>query len=67
MKILRDRKARNLYLIQKWYIEKVLYMFNIQNAESISTTLAAHFRLCLLYFHNQMMRVIICHEFYILM
>ncbi|KAG8474935.1 hypothetical protein CXB51_031652 [Gossypium anomalum] len=36
MEILRERKVSKLYLIQKGYIEKVLYRFNIQRAKPCS-------------------------------
>ncbi|KAG8481466.1 hypothetical protein CXB51_026218 [Gossypium anomalum] len=45
MEILSDRKTSKLYQSQKGYIEKVLCRFNMQSAKSVSTLLAAHFRL----------------------
>ena len=45
MEIMRDRVVGKLSLSQKGYIEKVLRMFNMQNAKPIITPLAAHFRL----------------------
>lgn len=40
-----DKKAANLYLLQKKYVEKVLERFGMKNYKPVSTPLAAHFRL----------------------
>ncbi|KAL6347578.1 hypothetical protein AAG906_026104 [Vitis piasezkii] len=45
MEILRDRKANKLYLSQKGYIKKVIHKFNMQNDKTVSSPLAAHFKL----------------------
>jgi hypothetical protein len=45
MRIIRDRKNRNLTLSQGEYIEKVLERFRMQNAKPISTPLSCHFKL----------------------
>ena len=45
MKISRDRMKKTLKLSQEEYIEKVLERFVMQNAKSVSTPLASHFRL----------------------
>lgn len=45
MKILRDRKAKKLWLSQEKYIEKVLQRFNMDKAKVVSTPLASHFKL----------------------
>ena len=45
MEILRDRATGRLSLSHKGYIEKVLCRFNMQNANLVTTPLAAHFRL----------------------
>ena len=45
MDILKDRQVGKLYLSQKWYIEKVLHRFNMQNVKPVNAPLAAHFRL----------------------
>lgn len=45
MRIIRDRKNKNLWLSQERYIEKVLYMFNMKDVKPIRTSLASHFKL----------------------
>jgi len=45
MRITRDRKNRKLTLSQSEYIEKVLKIFNMQNAKPVSIPLANHFKL----------------------
>ena len=45
MRIIRDRKKKRLWLSQEKYIEKVLNRFNMKDAKSVSTPLAAHFKL----------------------
>jgi hypothetical protein len=45
MEIIRERHAGKLYLSQQGYIEKVLRRFNMHGAKTVSTPLAAHFRL----------------------
>ena len=45
MEILRDRKASKLYVSQKGYIKKVIHKFNMQNDKTVSSPLAAHFKL----------------------
>ena len=45
MEIHRDRKVGTLFLSQKTYIEKLLERFGMQDANSVSTPLAAHFKL----------------------
>ena len=44
MEILKHKQENELYLSKKWYIEKVLHRFNMENAKSVSTPLVAHFR-----------------------
>jgi hypothetical protein len=45
MKIHWQRKAGNLYLSPKIYIEKIIERFGMQNSKPVSTPLVAHFRL----------------------
>ena len=45
MEIHRDRQAGKLFLSQKNYIKKILDRFNMSNCKSVSTPLAAHFKL----------------------
>jgi hypothetical protein len=45
MEIIRDRKARKLYLSQRGYIQKVLRRFNMSEAKSVNTPFAPHFKL----------------------
>lgn len=45
MQIVRDRKARKLWLSQEAYIKKVLQRFNMEKAKPVSTPLALHFKL----------------------
>jgi hypothetical protein len=45
MEIRRDRDAKRLWLSPADYVTKVLERFSIENAKSMSTTLANHFRL----------------------
>ena len=45
MQILRDRKARKLWLSQEQYVEQVLERFNMKNTKSVSTPLANNFKL----------------------
>ena len=45
MKIVRDRKARKLFLSQEEYVERVVKRFNMEKAKSVSTPLANHFKL----------------------
>ncbi|KAK3026864.1 hypothetical protein RJ639_041991 [Escallonia herrerae] len=45
MEIHRDRKAGKLWVTQKNYVEKILEMFSMLNAKSVSTPLGAHFQL----------------------
>lgn len=45
MEIVRDRKAKRLWLSQEKYIEQVLERFNMKNARPVNTPLAAHFKL----------------------
>jgi len=45
MEIIRERHVEKLYLSQKGYINKVLRRFNMHEAKTVSTPLAAHFRL----------------------
>ncbi|WVZ89766.1 hypothetical protein U9M48_036131 [Paspalum notatum var. saurae] len=47
MEITRERHVGKLYLSQKGYIKKVLRRFNMHEAKSVSTPLAAYFRLSL--------------------
>ena len=43
--IIRDRKARKLYLSQRGYIQKVLSRFNMSEAKSVNTPFPPHFKL----------------------
>lgn len=45
MRIIRDRKARRLWLSQEAYVHKVLQRFNMEKAKPVSTPLAMHFKL----------------------
>ncbi|GJZ76955.1 retrovirus-related pol polyprotein from transposon TNT 1-94 [Tanacetum coccineum] len=45
MRILRDRKAKKLWLSQEMYIEKVLERFRMHKAKSVGTSLAENFKL----------------------
>ena len=45
MQILRDQKARKLWLSQEQYVGQVLERFNMKNAKTIGTLLANHFKL----------------------
>ena len=45
MKILRDRKAKKLWISQEKYIERVLERFNMKHAKPVSTPLGSHFKL----------------------
>ncbi|KAJ9566010.1 hypothetical protein OSB04_001976 [Centaurea solstitialis] len=45
MEIVRDRKARKLYLSQEGYVQKVLHHFGMSEAKSVNTPFAPHFRL----------------------
>ena len=45
MEIMRDRAKGILYLSQKRCIEKVLRRFSMDDAKSVSTPLASHFKL----------------------
>uniref|UniRef100_A0A2N9IAG3 CCHC-type domain-containing protein n=1 Tax=Fagus sylvatica TaxID=28930 RepID=A0A2N9IAG3_FAGSY len=45
MQILRDRKAKKLWLSQEKYVERVLERFNMKYAKPISTPLGGHFKL----------------------
>jgi len=45
LEIHRDRKAGKLYLSQRKYLEKILDRLNMSNCKSVSTPLAAHFKL----------------------
>ena len=45
MQILRDKKAKKLWLSQEKYIERVLERFNMKHAKLVSTPLGAHFKL----------------------
>ncbi|KAJ9560945.1 LOW QUALITY PROTEIN: hypothetical protein OSB04_006105 [Centaurea solstitialis] len=45
MEIVRDRKARKLYLSQEGYVQKVLRCFGMSEAKSVNTPFAPHFRL----------------------
>lgn len=45
MEIHRDRQAGKLFLSQKNYIQKILCRFNMDSCKSVSTPLAAHFKL----------------------
>jgi len=44
MAIRRDKEARNLYLSQKNYFERVIERFGMQDAKPVSTLLANHFK-----------------------
>ena len=45
MEIIRDRGSSRLWLSQENYIFKVLERFNMEEARSITTPLAGHFKL----------------------
>ena len=45
MEILRDRKARQLWLSRERYIERMLKRFNMKNSKLVSTPLVGHFKL----------------------
>ena len=45
MEIHRDQSVGKLYLSQKRYIEKLLEHFGMLDEKSVSTPLAAHFKL----------------------
>uniref|UniRef100_A0A2N9IRB9 Integrase catalytic domain-containing protein n=1 Tax=Fagus sylvatica TaxID=28930 RepID=A0A2N9IRB9_FAGSY len=45
MQILRDRKAKKLWLSQEKYVERVLERFNMKHAKLVSTPLGGHFKL----------------------
>ena len=45
MKIIRERSVGKLFLSQQIYIEKVLQRFNMNNAKSVTVSLAIHFKL----------------------
>jgi hypothetical protein len=45
MKIVRDRKARKLFLSQEEYVERVIKRFNMENAKPVGTPLANHLKL----------------------
>ncbi|KAJ9567521.1 hypothetical protein OSB04_003487 [Centaurea solstitialis] len=45
MEIVRDRKARKLYLSQEGYVQKVLRRFGMSEAKSVNTPFAPHFKL----------------------
>ena len=45
MQILRDRKAKKLWLSQEKYIEWSFERFNMKHAKPISTHLSSHFKL----------------------
>lgn len=45
LKIVRDTKAKKLWLSQESYIEQVLERFNMKEAKPVSTPLANHFKL----------------------
>jgi len=45
MEIRRDRQVGKLFLSQQRYIDKVLDRFNMNDCKSVSTPLAAHFKL----------------------
>ena len=45
MEIVRDRKKGRLCLMQRQYLEKVVAKFGMENAKSVSSPLASHFKL----------------------
>jgi hypothetical protein len=45
MQILRDKKAKKLWLSQEKYVERVLERFNMKHAKPVSTPLGGHFKL----------------------
>ena len=45
MQILRDRKAKKLWLSQEKYIEWVLERFSMKHVEPVNTPLGRHFKL----------------------
>uniref|UniRef100_A0A2N9HLM6 Integrase catalytic domain-containing protein n=1 Tax=Fagus sylvatica TaxID=28930 RepID=A0A2N9HLM6_FAGSY len=45
MQILRDKKAKKLWLSQEKYVERILERFNMKHAKPVSTPLGGHFKL----------------------
>ena len=45
MQILRDRKAKKLWLSQEKYIERILERFNMKHTKPVNTPLGSHFKL----------------------
>jgi hypothetical protein len=45
MQIVRDRKARKLWMSQQGYVDRVLERFNMKDAKPVTTPLANHFKL----------------------
>ena len=45
VEIIRNRKARTMFLSQKDYIEKVLIRFSMNESKPVQTPLAGHFKL----------------------
>ena len=43
MKIVRDRKAKKIWLSQEKYVERVIERFNMRDAKPVNTPLANHF------------------------
>ena len=44
MRIIRDRRNKELWFSQERYIEKVLNRFNMKDAKPVGTPLASHFK-----------------------
>ena len=45
MQIVRDKKAKKLWLSQEKYIKRVPEMFNMKDAKPVNTPLGSHFKL----------------------
>ncbi|KAF2320896.1 hypothetical protein GH714_031694 [Hevea brasiliensis] len=46
MEIIRDRSVGKFFLSQQAYVEKVLKLFNMNNAKPVTIQFPAHFKLC---------------------
>ncbi|GMI77270.1 cysteine-rich RLK (RECEPTOR-like protein kinase) 8 [Hibiscus trionum] len=52
IRLTRDRKAKELWLSQERYIEKVLQRFNMDKAKAVNTPFATHFKLSAKHSHS---------------